>query len=112
MLLVHTQGRRHGGARGGDRPPNDFLTIFPNRLEPQSFFQGVGRVTSDAFGNVIFVTKSLAPSRVLIFFDIPNFAICKRMSQKQSLLTVKDNSYNQGRWKVGAEAPLHFFSPP
>ena len=31
------QGRRHGGRP----PPNDYLTIFPNRLEPQSFFQGV-----------------------------------------------------------------------
>ena len=39
---VSGAGRRHGGARGGDRPPNDFLTIFPNRLEPQSFFQGAG----------------------------------------------------------------------
>ena len=37
------QWRRHGGTRGDDRPPNDFLIIFPNRLEPQSlFFQGVG----------------------------------------------------------------------
>ena len=93
--IVPAQWGRHGGARKSDCPPNEFLIIFLNRLESQSFFfQGVGGVTSDAFGNVIFVTKCLAPSRVLIFFDISNFAICKRMRQKQSLLTVKDDGQN------------------
>ena len=38
MLASEEQWRRHGEARWGDRPPNDFLIIFPNRLEPQSFF--------------------------------------------------------------------------
>ena len=36
------QWRRHGG-REGATAPNDFLIIFPNRLEPQSFFfRGLG----------------------------------------------------------------------
>ena len=48
-------------SRGGDRPP----------------IIGVWGVISDASDNVIFATKCLALSPVLIFFDISNFAICK-----------------------------------
>ena len=42
--------RHHEGATAPP-PPNGFLIIFPNRLEPRSFFffQWVEVVTSDAF---------------------------------------------------------------
>ena len=70
----------------------DHFSKSPRTAE---FFSGGRGVTSDAFGNVIFVTKCLALSRVLILFDVSNctITICKRMKQKQSLLTVKNNDY-------------------
>ena len=52
-----------GGERG--RPPSQwFFDHFSKLPRTAEFFSGGGGVTSDAFGNVIFVTKCLAPSRV------------------------------------------------
>ena len=42
ITVGHRTGAPPRGDERGQPLPNDFLTIFPNRLEPQSFFQGVG----------------------------------------------------------------------
>ena len=44
---VINRGAATGGRKGATAPPNDFLSVFPNRLEPQSFFFRGRGVTSE-----------------------------------------------------------------